>query len=77
MRTTDFKAYYERAKKEKDLLNDHWLNFSAWFWMNLTELQHKKMYNLLLDRGAEETMLNGRRGIELPVSKLFLNKVEV
>ncbi len=50
MHTSEFKKAFERAKSV-NIVNDDLFNCAGWFWINLTELQHKKMYGLLISQG--------------------------
>ena len=71
MKVADFNKIYEYAKTV-DVLNDGWFNTMGWFWLQLTDRQLKKMYNLLLEQGAQETEQAGKAGIE--IGALFIYK---
>lgn len=53
MKRADFCRIYKQARNVNILDND-WFNCMGWFWLNLTELQARTMYNLILSQGAEE-----------------------
>lgn len=50
MKINEFKKWFERAT-QVDIVNDDAFNFAGYFWISLTEIQHKKMYNLLKFQG--------------------------
>jgi hypothetical protein len=55
MKIQEFNKIYGYAK-EVDIINDDYMNTMGWFWINLTVLQHIRMYNLMLKQGAKETI---------------------
>lgn len=55
MKNNEFNKIYNYAESVT-IVNDSMLNCSGWFWINLTEKQHEKMYNLLLAQGAKEVI---------------------
>jgi hypothetical protein len=36
------------------VVDDDWFSNEMWFWMDLTEKQHNKMYDLMIQQGAQE-----------------------
>jgi hypothetical protein len=65
MKTNEFNKIFQYAKGV-NVVNDDMLNCAGWFWINLTEIQHKKMYKLLLLQGAQEiTNAKGKKQILL------------
>ena len=53
MKIKEFNLAYEKAK-EVDVVTNDWFCYMTWFWMNLTNKQLHKMYDLMLTQGAEE-----------------------
>lgn len=65
MKISDFKNVYEQAKKTI-IVEDTFFICAGWFWINLTETQHTKMYDLMVQQGAKEQIdANGRTIIYL------------
>lgn len=65
MKTSEFNKIYKKAKI-LNIYNDSFFNMAGFFWINLTDNQLKKMYELLLLQGnKEKTFVNGKIGIEL------------
>jgi len=63
MKISEFKKWYQRAQ-QVNIVNDDVFNCAVHFWISLTELQHKKMYSLLIFQGnvpidGEIRMANG------------------
>ena len=52
MRTSEFKAYYKRAKQVKVTEDPGFLS-AGYFWMDLTTKQQQMMINLMASQGAE------------------------
>jgi CRISPR/Cas system CSM-associated protein Csm2 small subunit len=67
MKACDFNKIYEKACQLDDIINNDAINYTGWFWINLTNKQLTKMYNLLVSRGAEEKVdKEGKTYINLP-----------
>lgn len=64
MKVKEFNEAYKLAQTV-NVVEDVWFNMSGWFWMQLTEKQLKKMYELMLEQGALESVWNGRTSIQL------------
>ena len=75
MKTSDFNKYYEYAKGV-NVVNDDWLNCMGWFWLNCTPRQLRKMYDLMLLQGAEETTDHGKTCIKLKIGTIVYKEVE-
>ena len=52
MKQLEFNSYLERARTV-DIKNDIVFNTDGYFWINLTDTQHMRMYNLLIFQGNE------------------------
>ena len=67
MKTSDFNQIYNNIIEERiDIVNDQTFNCNMWFWLQLTELQHNKMFDLLVLQGNKVTngeirLANGTR----------------
>lgn len=72
MKIQEFNAIYKNAQKV-NVSTDPWFNSMGWFWINLTDNQLTKMYNLMLTQGATETVQNGRKCIQLERGFSILN----
>jgi hypothetical protein len=65
MKISEFKSIYEQAKNI-NIVSSDFFNCAGWFWINLTETQHTKMYDLMVTQGAKETIhVNGKKIIYL------------
>lgn len=64
MNTAVFNKIYEQAKTV-DIVNNDYLNFAGFFWINLTMLQVRKMYTLMLAQGNQEQQDERGRYISL------------
>ena len=53
MKSSEFKWWYEEAKKGGDVVNDSTFLVAGYFWINLTEKQIKRMADLMIDQGAK------------------------
>ena len=69
MKTKDFKVIYENAKKV-DIKHNEWFNVAGWFWLNLTDKQLQKMWDLLLEQNH---LCKGTKHITLSNGVKILN----
>ena len=53
MTNSEFKWWYNEAKKGGNVVNDSTFLAAGYFWINLTERQIKKMADLMISQGAE------------------------
>ncbi len=75
MKVGEFNSTYEYAKSVNVVTAD-WFNMMMWFWMQLTERQHRKMYELMLMQGADETVVNGQKGIKLKHGSVIFERYQ-